>query len=358
MVVVAVLLVTCVLFIGRFVASNQLESQGTLLMVLLPLIFVVVQQPLFNWLLAQESVNLSFFDSLSAGMLLAIGMIVTAGLTYAGGFLVFVHTYQNNLTAHQAVTVQPDSDPQRVSGGWLAKEWRIIRRDTRQALAFAQPIFYCGILLLPMLQNGGLPEGFSVAGFWFLLLLMVFGSVTGTGTFVQTLLNEGRNIDLLRLHPVSALSLLRTKLLATLIPWLALWSAGIVLTGLFYGLALWQISILLGVMLIMMTGTAVLSVGLAGWQADFYDRQMPLIPGIVMYAVSALWSVAVMLITTRLLYSDADNPLRVPLEQLNITVSDNLLLLAGGSVVSLLLLTGVIWQAGARHIRQYEPVTD
>jgi hypothetical protein len=206
-----------------------------------------------------------------------------------------------------------------------------------------------------VLQNGSVPEGFAVPGFWLLLILMGFGSVTGAGIFVQTVLNEGRNIDLLRLHPVSVLSLLRTKLLAVLIPWLVLWSAGIVITGLIYGLALWQIMLLLVVMMIMMTGTAILSIGLTGWQADFYSEQMPLLPGIAVYVVSALWSAAVVIISTRWIHQDADNPLRLLLDELHIVISDSLMLLAVGSLTGLAVLTLVIWQAGVRHIRQYEP---
>jgi hypothetical protein len=178
----------------------------------------------------------------------------------------------------------------------LAKEWLLIRREPRLLLRLLQPLIFTFLVMLPLLQGGSVPAGWAQIAFWFLVMIAGLLLVTAPFAAVDLLAREGRTFALMRTQPARIGALMRVKVLAVWLPQSVVWAACVLLTGVVYDFAFWQVISLAGLVVFGLPLAATAAVGLAAMTVNFEVQSVPPGPGVLIMATNAGWALGLLML--------------------------------------------------------------
>lgn len=354
MAIVIALLLLLVFVLVRWISPQRFENWGFLVLIILPALVITLQEPLLSAFL---NLNLSFDGILKPNFYLPFVLIsgIVAILLQAITFQAFKATFYRATTQYRVESAKPISSG-TLSSSLMMKEWLMIRRELRLLIGFAQPLIFFGLLLVSALNNPE-PASLRVLGFWLILVLISVSSITNINTTTQIMLNEGRNIDLLKTQPIHPSRLLISKLSVIVLLQIIFWGIGILILSGFYQLELWAIGRLFGALFIVQFGVLPVMLSITAWQADF-QQQPPTLPfkawaGIVLW--NGLWAGMVFVSIS---YSVQDTLFGQAFDQLNLSPIPEYRLFVHFGLLFMGIVGLVIWRKGINRLMMPLSETD
>lgn len=380
---------TLVMLVSSLVGSTFLQASIVFVFLGSGLLLVLLQQPVTQWLTEKWV----FWSTAPTPPLLSTSLALIAGvagllgtLCAVCGYAVFRLTFYQGLAHHSERPLAPSratgtgvaSHPRRSLGtgivAWLPmpvrlialKEWWVLFRDVRGLLSLLQPL---ALVLIPlaslvMVRDQGTIANLRSVFFWFeLLFLGVILSLAYNGLPRFVLLEEGRNIALLRSTPVNMAVILRGKYWASLLPTLITWTAALLLVGLFFGFAAWQIGIFIMIVLWALPIVTAVALAIGGMTADFSPvrpaGQFTLTGEVasfvvcIVFALGAIVSV-VWLIEVALPTSDVMLTLQASGLTGTLTATPTVPIIALGLQLMVVVSTPLLWRRAVRTLNTWE----
>jgi hypothetical protein len=378
--------IIAVVLIARFLPARKIRSWTPVAIAFLTLTFVLSQQPIMQWFLAQADTIAFLAEALLQPQqltLLAAAMGAAALVTTMASYKLFELSYQEGWDRFQAVSTEKKSTAGAGRGGtwsplphlrvlpqpvrsFLIKEWLALRRDPIGLVNLVQPLVLMVtllVLLTPVTRVLG-----TALSFWFLaLFLIMFLSSSAMNTSATVVAGEGDNLMLLRSLPITMRQMLKGKFWATWALLVLLWTILLLLSGWWLHFPLWQTCLLAGIAIWGLTGTTVISVAVEGLKADFsvevMKRRTPEAAKFLIFSLNMLF--VLLTVTTAAWIATrffADSELVVVLRLLSsfgavgwlLSESVSVPLTLGAFHVLFWLGGTMLWQAAVRRLEGWE----
>ncbi|MFC2028970.1 hypothetical protein ACFLTX_03480 [Chloroflexota bacterium] len=288
MVLITTLVMILVVILARIIPAQLVRTWKPLILILVTF-GLVLSYPLITNFLIQENLVSYIVRALQNPKELGL---ISAGFTGISlvltllGYIIFKVSFHEGWDRFH---VTPTGRSQRVIDGsrkkdlswmlkwlpsprrhFLLKEWLEFRRNPRGPIMLLQPLVIIVMLLLPFLSNSSMIEYFSPFIFWFLAiaLVMLLGTLP-LSTFLMIVVEEGRNLALIRSTPISMSEMLKGKFWATWIPIVLSWTIILSVVGRMINYSLVQTGFLVLMMVFGLTGVSLITISIVGLKADF-----------------------------------------------------------------------------------------
>lgn len=385
MLVTAVVL-SLVIALARWLPPRRVRSWIPAAVSLVALAMALGNQSATRWFTAQTDMIVylgeSLLDVAKLGKLVA-GIGVSAAVAVIVAYQLFKSGFHEGWNRFQVVPVTERVGPHRIQAKgrhrWLRllpvsyrhslpKEWLQLRRDPQGLMGLALPLVYMVMVSAPIL-GVKLEEGsMGPLLYWYLLFFLAFLTMFQplSGTLISLML-EGKNISLLRTLPLSFASVLKGKFLATAMPLMALWTVLLLAFGLWKGMPMGQIGLLLGTVLVGLAGGSVATLALAGLWIDFTidnpKKRLSTPASYLITGINGLYVLLTVVSSTWLmigLYPDSDPVMvirtlqTIPVVGWTLSTSLWLPLTLFAGHLAFWMGARRLWRAGVRRLEQWE----
>ncbi|NIM94930.1 MAG: hypothetical protein GTO18_14610 [Anaerolineales bacterium] len=308
-----------VILLARLLPAQKIRSWMPVVVTLMTFVLVLSQEPVTQRLLSHANLITFLTEALLDPV--RLGQVVTvfiglATVTSLVAYRIFNTSFHEGWNRFHEVPTRRKTvslAPHRARGAprllrtvsaplrcFLIKEWLDLRRNPRGLIALAQPVTLVAVVLIPFLSGGRGADTLRPLIFWLMVVfLMVFLSIMPLGTSLMAVAQEGRKVSLLRSLPISMSAVLKGKFWSTWVPMVLSWAVILLIAGLWLQFPLWQIGFLVGITILGLTGTAIMTVAVGGLRVDFTVEELKQrIPTLTSYLLMGINFIFVLLIIT------------------------------------------------------------